>query len=535
MSDHPLAPPTDDDLLPETEPIRRRTPGGVVLAAVSIVALLGGALFAVVYLRPDANTPEDAVREMIGALTDEDVLGALDALAPAERDLLRDTVVDVVDELRRLEVLDDDADLSGIDGVDFEVDDLRLASRPLGDGVTAVSVAGSVHFRADPEELPIGAFVKEQTEEGGLGPAVDERAPIEDVTIVVIEDDGRWYVSLLYTLAESIRADSGEPVPDFGNGVAADGAASPEAAVRALLDAGGDLDARRAISLLPPDEAAALQDYAPLFLDDVEEAAADARDTFRLEVDTFDVAVDRDGDEAEVTVERIAVELTVDGERSAFDFDGECLTVEADGEEDRTCGGAAGLAGSFALPFAAGLDAEPEDIDPVRLSIVTVRRDGKWYVSPMRTVLRPLVEQLRHLDREDLDALVDGFSSGASSSEVITESGSATSGDGFGSDRAVQGELRNALTAFKVAFTDTGAWPTHTDELSAIEPSLSFVPYGGFVFPTAVAYEVEGDILRLVARGAAGCWYLADDQRGVRYGFDARCGPPAGQAYGPSW
>ena len=105
------------DLVPTAEP-SRTGPAARWTVGIAIAALLAAGGFALAYLQPQANTPEEAVRSLVTAITDEDVLGALDALAPSERDLLRDTLVDVTGELRRLDVLDDDADLSGVRGVD---------------------------------------------------------------------------------------------------------------------------------------------------------------------------------------------------------------------------------------------------------------------------------------------------------------------------------------------------------------------------------------------------------------------------------
>ena len=96
---------------------------------------------------------------------------------------------------------------------------------------------------------------------------------VDTATLVTIKDGDGWHVSLWYSVAEAARKDAGKPAPEFGQGVEAKGADSPEAAVEELFASMGTLDVRRMIELTPPDEMAALHDYAPLFLDDAEAAA----------------------------------------------------------------------------------------------------------------------------------------------------------------------------------------------------------------------------------------------------------------------
>lgn len=528
------------DLLPEAASSSGPSRTSRWLAGIAVAGLLAAGGFAIAYLLPEANSPEEAVRGLVTAIADEDLLGALDAVAPSERDLIKGTIVDVADELRRLEVLDEDADLSGVQGVDIEVDDLELSADALGDGVSLVSISADATYSVDPAKLPIGSFVEAQTDGAPLGEPVSERQRIDRLQLVAVEEGGRWYVSLLYSVADALRRETDSPPPAFGKGVQPAGAASPEEAVRGMVDAGGSLDVRRALAFLPPDEAKALHDYAPLFLDEVDERVAEIRGSFTFALKTFDTSVERDGDEATVTIERVAVEASYEDEDVSVAYDGKCVTFSSDNEdEQRTCGRAGGIGPSllFGLGGFGGPDGEDEGAESgsaegVDFGIVTVQRNGEWYVSPLRTILRPLVEGLRGLEREDLDKFVEDFGglTGSKSLELSAEGTAELGGGRSGDERS---DLRNALTAFKVAFTETGEWTDDPMVLAQIEPGMAITPYLGFLVPGQIAFEIDGDTLRLGGRGAEGCSYLAEDQFGVTYATDEACGPPSAQAYSP--
>jgi hypothetical protein len=72
----------------------------------------------------------------------------------------------VVAELSRLEVLSEDVDLGSVSGVELEVEGLELESEELGEGVAVVRVVGgTITSTLDPEEVPIGDFVRDLMED----------------------------------------------------------------------------------------------------------------------------------------------------------------------------------------------------------------------------------------------------------------------------------------------------------------------------------------------------------------------------------
>lgn len=106
------------------------------------------------------------------------------------------------------------------------------------------------------------------------------------------------------------------------------------------------------------------------------------------------------------------------------------------------------------------------------------------------------------------------------------------------SDRAVQSDLRTALTAEKVYFTSAGTWTTDPAQLQAIEPGLRY-QLGDVPFSDDVIYiVVEGERLGLAARSESGnCFYVMSSSTSsvTLYADDPACRRIQDQDYQPSW
>lgn len=393
------------DILPEPQPPEALRPARLAALWVGVLALLAGGIFGVFYLAgEDEGTPEEAVQRLLDAVADEDVLGVLAALPPSERDPLRDNLPAMADELRRLEVLSDDFDLAKIRGVDLGFEDVQMTSRSVGEGVSSVRLTkGTSSYRVVPRDLPLGRFLLDiigdelpAEPESGSDPVVTED---EGDEIITIKEDGRWFVSLNYSVAEAARRDAGAAVPRFGQGLRADGEASPEAAVERLLRAGVALDVERMIQLLPPGEGRVLRDYAPLFLDDVKQGASEL--DFQAEWKTIDLAAEREGSHATVTIEKLAIAFAVAGETGEVSFDGRCVEIVAPDvppDQSRMCPDDQEVPEPF--EFATRLPAQ---------GFVVVEEAGQWYVSPTRTVLESLVGVLKAVQPDDLEGIRQFF------------------------------------------------------------------------------------------------------------------------------
>lgn len=396
-----LSPPLDaHDHPPYVAPEPRTSRSRLAALGLGLAAVVAAGVFAVAMLSAASGsaTPEEAVERLFTAVGDEDVIGVLEALAPGERSALRPSLEELVGELRRLGIASDDLDLSAVRGVDLEFDGLALEREDMGGGVAAVRIAGgTITASTRPDQLPIGPILAKLLDHPDGGTELEPASTTEDLAVdapvlVAIDDGDGWHVSLFYSVAEGLRRDAGEPMPAFGHGIEAVGADSPEEAVRQAVEAAVALDVRRLIASTSPAEARALHDYAPLFLDDAEAAVGELRagDAYEIEVTRLDLTAETDGDVAQVRVGGFEASGTLPevGDFSASS-DGECFTFDFSGESDRTCASDMQMPG---LPMGN-----------TEMVLTTVRHDGRWFLSPTRTLFEQVLGGLRALDREDLD------------------------------------------------------------------------------------------------------------------------------------
>jgi hypothetical protein len=395
--------PPEISTAPDAPGSRRR-----LVVGLAIVAVLIAGTFALVNLAgADANEPTDPVRAMFDAAEERDILGILEQVDPGERDAVRGPLEDIVEELNRLDVLED-ASLEELTGYELEVEDLQMEATEVRDGLQSVRItSGTSTQRFDADDLPLGGFVRELIGDD-LDSAAEGRSELaeedDEAPIVVVERGGRWYVSFGYSIAEGARRSDGRSIEELGEGVEPDGADSPEDAVREFMLAAAELDPRRLIELLPPDELGAVQDYAGMFVEEAEGLGAFARRTVELDISTLELDADTDGSHALVKVEEL--EFTAEGDGFGASFRDGCLSYEIPGAEaDEVC---EGDEPTDALPFG---DLEIPEFSFVEKSLevgfVATRVDGKWFVSPVRTILENVVAALRLVEPDDLDKGVD--------------------------------------------------------------------------------------------------------------------------------
>jgi hypothetical protein len=411
--------------------------------AVLSVFGLGAAAFGVTQVLASDSTGFDsstgAVEAFFSAIDNEDGIGALETLAPGERDPLIFEVQGLASELTRLG-LTKKTDLNAVPGVQLEVNDLELGEpEEIVPGVERVTVeGGSLTSSVKGGEVPIGDVLSDLIEgSGGEVEVEDSSEETEDLAdfpaLVTVKVDGKFHISLFHTIAESARRDMNDggkpPKLDPAKAIAPTGGASPEEAVTLLLNAAGDLDAEAIIALLPPDEMAALQLYGQLFVEDAKEAADDAVDDgFQLDFKDMTYEVNDAGGGAKVvtpTGGTISVDVPDEGTLDVT-LSGGCITVKGtgeiadtleeedspfrDGEEICPDSDSEDLASDLSDfrselgdDAANDLDAILERAKDAHLGFVVVERGGRFFVSPIRTLADPFVTVLKVFEKSNFE------------------------------------------------------------------------------------------------------------------------------------
>lgn len=419
--------PTEMNVSPEAPTSGKRP--RIIAAGVGAVAIVAAATFAVTRVSGNddqggASEPEAVADELIAALNDEDMLGVLDLLAPNERETLVEPFQRFTSEMQRIEVVDPSASLSDIDGLDITIDPDTVettVSETNADDIVNLQISFTGTAELDGSALPVGDLIRdrlnltdEQLDELDTSTRQEDGDVVLPLTAVNV--DGRWYLSVFYSAAELARASAyGSDVPPIPDEpVALRGVDDPEAAVEQFLTDAASLDAERVIGDLNPEEFEALQRYAPLFLDDVEQAA-DAVDS-QVSIDKLDLSSSGSGESRSVRINSFSVSVDIEGDSGTVELtpDGCFLaTLEGETEGFDSCA----LAGQ--LPAVGEILEDPTAveafIDTFKKAFadyenpwITVRQvDGKWYVSPLATGSEQVLAVLEALTREEIENMID--------------------------------------------------------------------------------------------------------------------------------
>jgi hypothetical protein len=407
---------------PTTSPNGSKPRGKIIAAVIGAVAIVGAGVFAVTRVAGDsssagASSPEAAANDFLDALDKEDVLGLVDVLLPGERDTFRQPLQDLVGELKRLEVLSSDADLSKIGGVDIAITDRKVDVHETNvDDIVDLEVTATASATLKGEELPIGAWIRDAIGDQDMS-ELDETSDASESTfpITAVRKDGRWYLSAFYSLAETLRHEADDPdIP--AEGVALNGGDSPEAAMDNLINAAAGLDLTKIIGALNPNEFEALQRYAPLFIADAQQELADAE--VRLEVTNTAYDVTGSGDTRHVGIKGFKVDVSAPDDIAAtIELKDGCLLISGDVDGEAQTINSCDDLGEIPDLETAGIDpAQLEDLQATAKKVFadytnpgfTVKQiDGAWYVSPMATGFDQLFAVSKALTREEIEELVD--------------------------------------------------------------------------------------------------------------------------------
>ncbi len=407
----------------ESTPSRRRGRGKVIAAAIAVVAVGAAAVFAVNQgvLGGDseptgAASPDELGERTLEAFQNSDAIGAAELLLPGERRAISDPAFDMIEELERLEVLSD-VNLEDINGVDviLENEEVDVVETSVDD-IVHLNISADATVEVTADELPTGPLLDDVETSSST-----TEEPF-DIQLVGVLDDGEWYLSIFYFAAEQARqtmydSETGEmpEIPTASDGVTPNGADSPEGAIENVLSALEDTDLEAVIAGIDPGEASALQRYAPLFLDDAQTEFDEA--DLSISVTEQDFRVEGDGDQREVFIEALGMEIEAEGDSAYVQYADGCISVEANGEEDKVCFTGDEIEAELDNALEDFNDPEPirELIDSVTTAfenyelpgIVVTEVDGEWFLSPIGSFNGLILSLLEALDADELEDIIE--------------------------------------------------------------------------------------------------------------------------------
>lgn len=293
----------------------------ILAVGAALVLLVGGGAFALMAFGAagGGETPEAAVDEMLIALDNEDFVTIAEFMEPSERRTIAEPLItEVLPELVRLGVLDDTADAGAVEGLDIDITDASYRVESVGGSPDIVHVffnGGEIGAAFDEAEFPFGDEFRDAFG-GDIESAPRDSTDLNtgEVPLVLVERDGRWYASMIFTLAENARIQAGERLPTLDEAPPALGSESPEAALTAFLEDLVDLDAEGVIGRMDPEELAAVYRYSPLFLDDIEQGLAELESElrsqgFQWDIEDIDAVSEIDGDDAIVRLQGVTLSV----------------------------------------------------------------------------------------------------------------------------------------------------------------------------------------------------------------------------------
>jgi hypothetical protein len=360
-----------------------------------------------------AGDPKSAVKSFVGDVNDSDLVGVLDDLPPGERAAIGKPIQNLIDQLKRNDVLRPDTNLNKVSGVDIHANDLVFGDTiAINDHVRIVQVTdGTITAGGDLAKSPFTQDFLDAVAPGrhrgsktvDIGEEVENSG--QPLRIATQKVDGKWYPSLLYTIADSAVSNNGLQAPSAADRIPAVGASSPDAAVEAFLTAVLHADLRRAAELLSPDELGVIHDYGKLILD---RAHYDAPD---VQLGKLTFKDTKTGDGVRVGLQSLEV-TTPDGGVVKAALDGDCATVTVQGQTQRMCSSQllGQLVGGFGMSLTAAQRTAISDLLSgltKATAVQTTQVGGKWYVNPVRSYFELFDSMLSGLKGDDAKVLLE--------------------------------------------------------------------------------------------------------------------------------
>ena len=429
----PVAVRSPDEIAVVTanRPTGRARRAGVIAA---VTALIGAGGFTTYSFLGASNnggaaTPAEAVTDFVSAAEHEDVLGMIDMTLPEEVATLRAAIDSIVADAKRIDVLDTGFDSSGVKGIDISVNDLVLDTNFYEGGLASVRATGGTFGLAfDPQVFPFGQKLRSALPDAQSSTSSVQLGGSDQIAqLMTVQRDGRWYVSIEYTIAEYVRLAAKWDVPGPVTR-APIGFDSPESAVTGFYERLAALDLQSTFDTIAPGEDA-MAWLAQSWMTEAQ-SAIDSGRTKGWSVHVSGLTYETIGTGDHLTLEPVTfkVEGTAPADLNADS--GVFPAPSTDGPQPFTIERADGCTtytGTFAQSLASpwspvlGVSSDPSAAVSSKVcgrsggfgvlgllllagsssdlpSVSVVQSGGRWYVSPLGTMLASMSSGLHHLE-----------------------------------------------------------------------------------------------------------------------------------------
>ena len=328
--------------------------------------------------------------------------------------MMRQPLIDLVDNLKRLGVADDTANLQKVGALDISFENVEVKPTPTNvDDVSDIRITAKGTVALDGKKIPIGPLLIDEAF-GGTRPGVNSQTQSTDLDwhLATVKHGGRWYLSAFYSIAENARKGVGD-VPETP--IVAHGADTPEGAVQAIFNAVDDLDLQALIATLNPNEAEALQRYAPLFIDKAQSSVDKLKVNIGFSDTKFTVA--GSGDRRTVSIDGFKMHFSKGSQDVTVELKGGCTVMTVGDTTTDSCASGNSI---DSMVKALGLDDNNDvqsliktvrdafkDMKPVGVTVQNV--GGKWFVSPVGTGADAILAVMAALDKGELTDIIDGI------------------------------------------------------------------------------------------------------------------------------
>jgi hypothetical protein len=389
--------------------------------AVAVVVLVGAGVGTAVALNrssdaPGSASPQDAATKLLTDVGNDDLLGVVNDLPTNEAAILQTTMNGLTSQLKKVDVIKPNVNTQGLTGLDIKTSGIQFGSdvRQVNDHIAVASlVAGTITIGTKvATNNYTQSFLQAAFPGGVTGNGTNVTMNIAQIVkqqghpvgIATVQQGGRWYPSLFYSIADGALQASHQQWP--ATALPARGADVPNEAVEDAMQEVLDGDTKTVLERMSTAEMPVLHDVGQVLAD----ATAGKPNGVLIGPITFDDVHVPGGVDAVLNKMTLTAK---NGQKTVVTHVNGCYTVQAGGKQSQFC------AGDFAKQLRANpvSQAVPPAVltffddmfsGPVSkgLGIVTTESRESWYINPGLTFTHLTQDMYSSLTEQDVVGMV---------------------------------------------------------------------------------------------------------------------------------